>query len=62
MTRPPLLDPSPPTGTPPPTRARPCTPNTGQGIKVGNEILAGLGVAWGLVPFRFDLVGEVYGF
>ena len=37
-------------------------PNTGQGIKVGNEILAGLGVAWGVVPFRFDLVGEVYGF
>ena len=37
-------------------------PNTGKGIKVGNEILAGLGVAWGLVPFRFDLVGEVYGF
>jgi Outer membrane protein and related peptidoglycan-associated (lipo)proteins len=37
-------------------------PNTRQGIKVGNEILAGFGVAWGLVPFRFDLVGEVYGF
>ena len=37
-------------------------PNTGQGIKVGNEILAGLGAAWGLVPFRFDLVGEVYAF
>jgi outer membrane protein OmpA-like peptidoglycan-associated protein len=37
-------------------------PNTGQGIKVGNEILAGLGAAWGLVPFRFDLVGEVYSF
>ena len=40
----------------------PVNPNTGQGIKVGNEILAGLGAAWGLVPFRFDLVGEVYGF
>jgi outer membrane protein OmpA-like peptidoglycan-associated protein len=37
-------------------------PNTRQGIKVGNEILAGFGVAWGLVPFRFDLVGEVYAF
>jgi len=36
--------------------------NTGQGIKVGNEILAGLGVAWGVVPFRFDVVGEVYAF
>jgi outer membrane protein OmpA-like peptidoglycan-associated protein len=37
-------------------------PNTGKGIKVGNEILAGIGAAWGLVPFRFDLVGEVYSF
>ena len=40
----------------------PQQPNNLQGIKVGNEILAGLGAAWGLVPFRFDLVGEVYGF
>ena len=31
----------------------PVNPNTGQGIKVGNEILAGLGAAWGLVTFRF---------
>jgi outer membrane protein OmpA-like peptidoglycan-associated protein len=37
-------------------------PNTGKGIKVGSELLAGLGAAWGLVPFRFDLVGEIYGF
>ncbi len=37
-------------------------PNTDLGIKVGNEILAGLGVAWGVVPFRFDVVGEVYAF
>jgi len=36
--------------------------NTNQGIKVGNEILAGLGAAWGVVPFRFDVVGEVYAF
>ncbi len=36
--------------------------NTNKGIKVGNEILAGLGVAWGIVPFRFDLVAEAYGF
>jgi outer membrane protein OmpA-like peptidoglycan-associated protein len=36
--------------------------NTNKGIKVGNEVLAGLGVAWGLVPFRFDLVAEAYGF
>jgi len=47
-----------PLTVPPPT----VNPNTGKGIKVGNEILAGLGVAWGLVPFRFDLVGEVYAF
>ena len=40
----------------------PLQPNTKQGIKVGNEILAGLGVAWGVVPFRFDVVGEVYAF
>jgi outer membrane protein OmpA-like peptidoglycan-associated protein len=40
----------------------PGNPNTNKGIKVGNEILAGLGAAWGLVPFRFDLVGEVYAF
>jgi OmpA-OmpF porin, OOP family len=36
--------------------------NTNKGIKVGNELLAGLGVAWGIVPFRFDLVAEAYGF
>jgi outer membrane protein OmpA-like peptidoglycan-associated protein len=46
----------------PDNRPNTVNPNTGKGIKVGNEILAGLGAAWGLVPFRFDLVGEVYGF
>jgi OmpA-OmpF porin, OOP family len=36
--------------------------NTNLGIKVGNEILAGLGVSWGVVPFIFDLVAELYTF
>jgi len=36
--------------------------NTNMGIKVGNEFLAGAGAAWGVVPFIFDLVGEVYTF
>jgi outer membrane protein OmpA-like peptidoglycan-associated protein len=36
--------------------------NTNMGISVGNEILAGLGASWGVVPFVFDLVGEVYTF
>jgi outer membrane protein OmpA-like peptidoglycan-associated protein len=36
--------------------------NTNMGIKVGNEILAGVGASWGIVPFVFDLVGEFYTF
>jgi outer membrane protein OmpA-like peptidoglycan-associated protein len=44
------------------TANTPLDANTNQGIKVGNEILAGLGAAWGVVPFRFDVVGEVYAF
>jgi OOP family OmpA-OmpF porin len=36
--------------------------NTNMGIKVKNELLAGLGASWGLVPFVFDIVGEVYTF
>jgi outer membrane protein OmpA-like peptidoglycan-associated protein len=36
--------------------------NTGHGIRAGNELLGGLGVALGIVPERFDIVGEVYGF
>jgi outer membrane protein OmpA-like peptidoglycan-associated protein len=36
--------------------------NTNAGIKVGNEVLAGLGASWGIVPFVFDLVGEFYTF
>jgi len=36
--------------------------NTNMGLTVGNEFLAGLGASWGVVPFIFDLVGEVYTF
>jgi hypothetical protein len=32
------------------------------GIRVGNELLAGLGASWGIVPFVFDMVGELYTF
>ena len=32
------------------------------GVRAGNELLAGLGFSWGIVPFIFDLVGEVYTF
>ena len=35
--------------------------NTGQGISVGNELIGGLGVSYGIVPQKFDVVGEVYG-
>jgi OmpA-OmpF porin, OOP family len=34
--------------------------NTGQGIQVGNELLGGVGLSFGIVPGSFDLVGEVY--
>jgi outer membrane protein OmpA-like peptidoglycan-associated protein len=36
--------------------------NTNMGLRVGNELLAGLGASWGIVPFVFDMVGEVYTF
>ena len=36
--------------------------NTNMGIKVGNELLAGIGASWGVVPFVFDVVGEFYSF
>ena len=36
--------------------------NTDQGVQVGNELLAGLGLSFGIVPEKFDLVGEVYSF
>ncbi len=36
--------------------------NTNQGIQVGNELLAGLGLSFGVVPGKFDVVSEVYSF
>jgi OmpA-OmpF porin, OOP family len=36
--------------------------NTNFGIQVGKELLTGVGVSWGVVPQRFDLVGEFYTF
>jgi OOP family OmpA-OmpF porin len=36
--------------------------NTGFGVDVKNEALGGVGVSWGIVPQKFDLVGELYGF
>jgi OOP family OmpA-OmpF porin len=36
--------------------------NTNMGLRVGNEVLAGLGASWGIVPFVFDMVGELYTF
>jgi outer membrane protein OmpA-like peptidoglycan-associated protein len=36
--------------------------NTNKGLSVGNELLAGLGASWGIVPFVFDMVGELYTF
>ena len=36
--------------------------NTNMGLKVGNEILAGAAVSWGIVPFIFDVVAELYTF
>jgi OmpA-OmpF porin, OOP family len=35
--------------------------NTGQGISVGNEVVGGLGLSYGIVPQKFDVVGELYG-
>jgi OOP family OmpA-OmpF porin len=32
--------------------------NTNHGIEVGNEILGGVAVSWGVLPNRFDIVGE----
>ena len=42
--------------------AMPVARNTNQGVQVGNELLAGLGLSFGIVPEKFDLVGEVYTF
>lgn len=46
---------------PRPVAGKPAT-NTNLGIKADKELLAGFGVAWGVVPFHFDLVGEIYTF
>jgi outer membrane protein OmpA-like peptidoglycan-associated protein len=35
--------------------------NTNLGLRVKNEAIGGLGVSFGVVPQKFDLVGEVYG-
>src|SRR4029079_1095230 len=35
--------------------------STNQGIEVGNEVLGGLGLSYGIVPQKFDVVGELYG-
>ena len=35
--------------------------NTGQGISIGNELQGGLGLSYGIVPQKFDVVGELYG-
>jgi len=34
---------------------------TGGSIEVKNEVLGGLGLSYGIVPQKFDVVGEVYG-
>jgi len=35
--------------------------NTNQGIQVGNEAIGGVGLSFGVVPQKFDVVGELYG-
>jgi outer membrane protein OmpA-like peptidoglycan-associated protein len=35
--------------------------NTNMGIEVGNELIGGVGVSYGIVPQKFDILGEVYG-
>src|SRR3569832_155664 len=35
--------------------------NTNYGLRVKNEVIGGLGLAFGIVPQKFDVVGEVYG-
>ncbi|MEA2697378.1 MAG: OmpA-OmpF porin, family, partial [Myxococcales bacterium] len=34
---------------------------THAGISIGNEFIGGLGLSYGIVPQKFDVVGEVYG-
>jgi outer membrane protein OmpA-like peptidoglycan-associated protein len=35
--------------------------NTNNGISVGNELIGGVGVSYGIVPQKFDVLGELYG-
>src|SRR3569832_1130213 len=35
--------------------------NTNYGLRVKNEVIGGLGLSFGIVPQKFDVVGEVYG-
>jgi OmpA-OmpF porin, OOP family len=49
------------TYTAPRTFAGMGTLNTGYGVRVKNEVLGGFGVSWGIVPAKFDVLGEVYG-
>ena len=34
---------------------------TNAGIQVGSEFIGGLGLSYGIVPQKFDIVGEIYG-
>jgi len=34
---------------------------TGAGLDIGNEAIGGVGLSYGIVPQKFDVVGEVYG-
>jgi len=35
--------------------------NTNYGLRVKNELIGGVGLSFGIVPQKFDVVGEVYG-
>ena len=45
--------------TPPQFRMQDIT--TGGSIEVGNEVIGGVGLSYGVVPQKFDLVAELYG-
>ncbi|HVR61992.1 MAG TPA: transporter, partial [Polyangia bacterium] len=36
--------------------------NTGQGVRAKQELIGGVGLAYGIVPQKFDVVAEAYGF
>src|SRR3954452_18706089 len=46
---------------PPPPTYNGADITTGGSIEVKNEVIGGLGLAYGIVPQKFDLVGELYG-